>query len=60
MDDCQVSCWDVWARAKRHNSGNWPFIFPKSFYIISAAYRQEKKFDQANECMKKSAKILAF
>ena len=57
MDDCLATCWDVCARATRHNSGNWPFILTKAFYIISAVYRQAKDFETANEYMEKSSEV---
>jgi len=58
MDDCLATCWDVCARATRHNSGNWPFLLTKAFYIISAVYRQAKEFGKANEYMEKSSECL--
>ena len=57
MDDCLATCWDVCARATRHNSGNWPFLLTKAFYIISAVYRQAKEFGKANEYMEKSSEV---
>ena len=43
-----------------HNSGSWPPILTKAFYIILTVYRQAKEFDQTNEYMEKSSEELAF
>lgn len=51
MDDCQAICEDVCDYLTRHNSGNWPFLLTKAFYIISAIYRQAGQFDKADEYM---------
>lgn len=58
MEDCVATCRDVCARATHHNSGNWPFLQTKAFYIISAVYRQAKQFDLANEYMENSTEVL--
>ncbi|XP_068741172.1 uncharacterized protein [Montipora capricornis] len=58
MDDCLATCQYVCARATRHNSGNWPFLQAKAYYIISAVYRQAEDFDLANEYMEKSSECL--
>lgn len=57
MDDCMATCRDVCARATRYNSGNWPFLQTKAFYIMSAVYRQAKDFDLANEYMEYSTEV---
>ena len=57
MDDCMATCRDVCARATRHNSGNWPFLQTKAFYILSAVFRQAKNFDLANEYMEYSTEV---
>ena len=48
-----VSVQRIITEETHHNSGNWPYILTKAFYIISAIYRQVKEFDQANEYIKK-------
>jgi len=58
MDDCMATCRGVCARATRLNSGNWPFLQTKAFYIMSAVYRQGKDFDLANEYMEYSIESL--
>ncbi|XP_020612936.1 uncharacterized protein LOC110051255 isoform X1 [Orbicella faveolata] len=58
MDDCMATCRGVCARATRLNSGNWPFLQTKAFYIMSAVYRQAKDFDLANEYMEYSTESL--
>ena len=58
MEDCLEKCWEVHARAMRHNSGNWPFLMTKAFYIISAVYRQRKEFDKADEFMERSSEVI--
>ena len=60
MDDCMATCRDVCARATRHNSGNWPFLQTKAFYILSAVFRQAKNFDLANEYMEYSTEVWYF
>ena len=60
MDDCMTTCRDVCARATRYNSGNWPFLQTKAFYILSAVYRQAKEFDLANEYMAYSTEVWYF
>ena len=60
MEDCLAACRDVCARATRHNSGNWPFLTAKAFYIISAVYRQAKEFEQAKEYMEKSSEVFHY
>ena len=60
MEDCLEKCWEVHARAMRHNSGNWPFLMTKAFYIISAVYRQRKEFDKADEFMERSSEVINF
>lgn len=57
MDDCMATCRGVCARATRLNSGNWPFLQTKAFYIMSAVYRQAKDFDLANEYMEYSTEV---
>lgn len=57
MEDCVATCRDVCARSTRHNSGNWPFLQTKAFYIISAVYRQAKEFDFAKEYMENSTEV---
>ena len=58
MDDCLAKCWEVQAQAMRHNSGNWPFLLTKAFYIISAVYRKAKEFDKADEYMERSSEVI--
>ena len=60
MEDCLEKCWEVHARAMLHNSGNWPFLMTKAFYIISAVYRQRKEFDKAEEFMERSSEVINF
>lgn len=62
MDDCQAICQEICAAATCHNSGNWPFLLTKAFYIMSAIYRQARQFDQADEYMERSCECteLAF
>ena len=55
--DCLAKCRDVCERATHLNSGNWPFLLTRAFYIISAVYRQTKEFDLANEYMEKSSEV---
>lgn len=57
-EDCLAKCRDVCERATHLNSGNWPFLLTRAFYIISAVYRQTKEFDLANEYMDKSSECL--
>ena len=57
MDDCQAICQDVCDYLTRHNSGNWPFLLTKAFYIISAIYRQAGQFDKADEYMEWSCEV---
>ena len=57
MENCLEKCWEVHARAVRHNSGNWPFLMTKAFYIISAMYRQRKEFDKADEFLERSSEV---
>lgn len=56
-EDCLAKCRDVCERATHLNSGNWPFLLTRAFYIISAVYRQTKEFDLANEYMDKSSEV---
>ena len=56
-EDCLAKCRDVCERATHLNSGNWPFLLTRAFYIISAVYRQTKEFDLANEYMEKSSEV---
>ena len=60
MEDCLATCRDVCEHATRLNSGNWPFLLAKAFYIISAVYRQAKEFDKANEYMEKSTEVYIY
>ena len=57
MDDCLAICRDVAARANRLNSGNWPFLLTKAFYIISAIHRQAEYFDLSAEYMENSTEV---
>ncbi|XP_020616021.1 uncharacterized protein LOC110054035, partial [Orbicella faveolata] len=57
-EDCLATCRDVCERASRLNSGNWPFLLTRAFYIISALYRQTKEFDLAKEYIEKSSECL--
>lgn len=57
MDDCRAICEDVCAAATCHNSGNWPFLLTKAFYVMSATYRQARQFDQADEYMERSCEV---
>lgn len=58
MDDCLAICRDVAARANRSNSGNWPFLMTKAYYIISAIHRQAENFDLSAEYMENSTECL--
>ena len=58
MENCLEKCWEVRARVMRHNSGNWPFLMTKAFYIISAMYRQRKEFDKADEFLERSSEVI--
>ena len=58
MEDCLAKCWEVQAQAMHHNSGNWPFLLTKAFYIISAVYRKAKEFDKAEEYMERSSEVI--
>ena len=57
MDDCLAICRDVDARANRSNSGNWPFLMTKAYYIISAIHRQAENFDLSAEYMENSTEV---
>ena len=57
MDDCLAICRDVAARANRSNSGNWPFLMTKAYYIISAIHRQAENFDLSAEYMENSTEV---
>ena len=58
MEDCLAKCWEVQAQAMHHNSGNWPFLLTKAFFIISAVYRKAKEFDKAEEYMERSSEVI--
>ena len=58
MVDCLAICREVIARATQHNSGNWPFLLTKAFYIISAIHRQAENFALADEYMENSTEVL--